>query len=148
MCMDSQAINKIIVQYRFLILQLDDLLDQISGVTIFTELDLKSGYHQIRIWTEDKWKNNFKTYKGLYKWLVMSFDLSNALCIFMQVMNQVLHPFIGKFVLVYFDDILIYCTIHELYLQHLREVFSALRAASSYSAVNKCIFFIKRVLFL
>jgi hypothetical protein len=148
MCVDYRALNKVTQKDRYPLPRIDDLFDQLRGAQFFSSLDLQSGYHQVRISDEDVPKTAFRTPLGHFQWRVLSFGLTNAPATFMRLMNTVLAPFIGKFVLVYLDDILIYSKTEEEHLSHIRTILQTLRQHKLYVKLSKCEFFKPELKFL
>jgi hypothetical protein len=140
MCIDYRALNKITVRDRYPLPGIDDLLDKLHGCTTFSSLDLQSGYHQIRIRDEDKPKTAMMTPMGQFQFKVLCFGLTNAPATFQRAMNKIFSKHIGKFVLVYLDDILVMSRTPEEHEQHLRIVLQILRENGLKAKLSKCEF--------
>ena len=139
-CVDYRKLNDITIKNRFPLPIIEEILDELSGAKIFTKLDMKSGYHQVRMLPEDEYKTTFKTHHGHYRFKVMPFGLTNAPATFQCVMNQVLQPYLRKFVMVFLDDILIYSHSLEEHANHIELVLNTLREHQLYLKHTKCSF--------
>ena len=140
MCLDYRALNKITIKRRYPMPNIQDLFDQLQGAKVFSSLDLQQGYYQIRIPEEDVPKTAFLTHLGQYEYKVLCMGLTNAPATFQELMNKVFAPYIGKFVLVYLDDIMVYSKTPEDHVRHLRLVLEALRKHKLYAKMSKCDF--------
>ncbi|GJR32492.1 putative reverse transcriptase domain-containing protein [Tanacetum coccineum] len=148
MCIDYRELNKFTIKNRYPLPRIDDLFDQLQGSSVYSKIDLRSGYHQLRVREEDIPKTAFRTRYGHYEFQVMPFGLTNAPAVFMDLMNRVCKPYLDKFVIVFIDDILIYSRNEEEHANHLRIILELLRKEKLYAKFSKCDFWIHIVQFL
>ncbi|GKB22094.1 putative reverse transcriptase domain-containing protein [Tanacetum coccineum] len=148
MCIDYQELNKLTVKNRYPLPRIDDLFDQLQGSSVYSKIDLRSGYHQLRVREEDIPKTAFKTRYGHYEFQVMPFGLTNAPAVFMDLMNRVCKPYLDKFVIVFIDDILIYSKNKKEHEEHLKAILELLKKEELYAKFSKCEFWIPKVQFL
>ena len=148
MCIDYRQINKVTVKNKYPLPRIEDLFDQLKGAGVFSKIDLRSGYYQLRVKEVDVLKTAFRTRYGHYEFLVMPFGLTNALTAFMDLMTRVFRPYVDQFVVVFIDDILVYIKDAQEHEQHLRIVLETLREKKLYAKLSKCDFWLKEVLFL
>eukprot|EP00253_Pinus_taeda_P003695 PITA_03695 len=148
MCIDYRQLNKLTIKNKYPLPRVDELFDQVKGATVFSKIDLRSGYHQIRIKEEDIAKTTFRTRYGHYKFVVLPFGLTNAPATFMCLMNNIFHRYLDQFVLIFIDDILIYSHTIEEHHEHLRVVLQTLREHQLYAKFSKCDFFKEEIQYL
>ncbi|GJW89367.1 putative reverse transcriptase domain-containing protein [Tanacetum coccineum] len=145
MCIDYKELNKLTIKNRYPLPRIDDLFDQLQGACCFSKIDLRSGYHQLRVREEDIPKTAFRTRYGHFEFTVMPFGMTNAPAIFIDLMNRVCKPYLDKFVIVFIDDILIYSKSEEEHEVHLKTILDLLEKEKLYAKFSKCEFWMKEV---
>jgi hypothetical protein len=148
MCIDYRSLNEVTIKSKYPLPRIDDLFDQLKGACVLSNIDLRSGYHQLEIRATDIPKTAFITRYGLYEYTVMSFGLTNAPAYSMYLMNKVFMEYLDKIVVVFIIDILIFSKNEEDHDEHLRVVLQKLRENQLYVKLSKCEFWLKEVSFL
>ncbi|GJX81538.1 putative reverse transcriptase domain-containing protein [Tanacetum coccineum] len=148
MCIDYRKLNKLTVKNRYPLLRIDDLFDQLQGSRVYSKIELRSGYHQLRVREEDITKTAFRTRYGHYEFQVMPFGLTNATAVFMDLMNRVCKPYLDNFVIVFIDDILIYSKNKKEHEGHLKLILRLLKEEKLFAKFSKCEFWLSTVKFL
>jgi hypothetical protein len=148
LCIDFRQLNKVTIKNKYPLPRIDDLFDQLKNVRILSKIDIRSGYHQVSIKEEDINKTTFRKSYGHYEFTVVPFGLSNALVVFMCLMNGVFREYLDKFVIFFLDDILVYSKIEEEHEKHLRMVLQVLRTHQLFAKLSKCSFFQNRIHYL
>ncbi|KAD2804980.1 hypothetical protein E3N88_38357 [Mikania micrantha] len=148
LCIDYRELNKVTIRNRYPLPRIDDLFNQLQGAKFFSKIDLRSGYHQLKIREEDVSKSAFRTRYGHYEFLVMPFGLTNAPAVFMDLMNRVFHEFLDKSVILFIDDILVYSKSKEDHEEHIRKIPETLRQKKLYEKFSKCDLWLNQVAFL
>ena len=148
LCIDYRSLNEVTIKNKYPLPKIEDLFDQLNGAKVFSKIDLRSGYYQLKIRPQDIPKTAFVTRYGLYECTVMSFGLTNAPAYFMYLMNKVFMEYLDKFVVVFIDDILVFSKTEEEHEQHLRMVLDKLREHQLYAKFRKCEFWLREVGFL
>nr|GEX05880.1 retrotransposon protein, putative, Ty3-gypsy subclass [Tanacetum cinerariifolium] len=145
MCIDYRKMNKLTVKNRYLLLRIDDLFDQLQGSRVYSKIDLRSGYHQLKVREENIPKTSFKTCYGHYDFQVMPFELTNASAVFIDLMNQACKSYLDKFVIVFIDDILIYSNNKEEHAEYLKLILELVKNEELYAKILKCDFWMSRI---
>jgi hypothetical protein len=148
LCVDYHALNEVTVKNKYPLLRIEDLFNQLCGACVFSNIDLQSRYHQLKVWECDIPKTAFVLMYDLYEYMLMSFGLTNAPAYFMYLMNKVFMEYLDKFVVVFFNDILLYSRSEEEHEEHLRLVLQKLRDQRLCAKLCKCEFWLKQVAFL
>ena len=148
LCIDYRQLNRVTIKNRYPLPRIDDLFDQLRGARVFSKIDLRTGYHQLRVRETDIPKTAFRTRYGHFEFTVMPFGLTNAPAAFMDLMHRVFQPYLDQFVVVFVDDILIYSQSEWEHEYHLRIVLQLLRDHQLYTKFNKCEFWLTEVKFL